>query len=110
MPSQPTKRESATERRAKNKAANPFMTTSASQRRTQKRLTEGKSPTASDGTLPAHMSHEQVAYLLEHPTRDVPTEELQKEYGFVLTDIRNMFLVAGGLILLEIILALILPK
>ncbi len=109
MPSEPTKRQSATERRAK-KTSNPFMTTSASQRRTQKRLVEGKAPAATDGSLPANISQEQVAYLLEHPTREVPTEELQKEYGFVLTDIRNMFLVAGGLILLEIILALVLPR
>lgn len=110
MANQPGKRQTATERRAKNKTANPFLTTSASQRRTQKRISEGKTPTSSDTTLPAHMSQEQVAYLLEHPTREVPTEELQKEYGFVLTDIRSMFLVAGGLILLEIILALVLPK
>lgn len=108
MPSEPAKRQTATERRAK-KTSNPFATTSASHRRTQKRLAEGKTP-ATDGSLPAHISQEQVAYLLEHPTREVPAEELQKEYGFVLTDIRNMFMVAGGLILLEIILALVLPK
>ncbi len=109
MSNESPKRQTATERRAKNKTANPFSTTSASQRRTQKRLSEGKTPAAS-GQLPAHISQEQVAYLLEHPTREVSTEEMQKEYGFVLTDIRNMFMVAGGLILLEIILALVLPK
>ena len=43
--------------------------------------------------------------LLTKPTKFVSEEELRSEYGYVVADIRNMFLLAGALMVLLVILA-----
>lgn len=48
---------------------------------------------------------DKVKYLLEHPTRIVSEEELRAEYSHVLTDLRNMGLLAAVLIGVLVILA-----
>lgn len=55
-------------------------------------------------------SPETVSELLRHPTRTVTEGELRKEYSYVLTDLRNMGLVAAGLVVLLVVLAQVLPK
>jgi hypothetical protein len=43
--------------------------------------------------------------LLANPTRQVSEAELREEYGHVVRDIRGMFLLAGGLMVLLVALA-----
>jgi hypothetical protein len=45
---------------------------------------------------------------LANPTRNVTTEELAAEYGYVMRDLRQVGLLAGGLILLLVVLATVL--
>jgi hypothetical protein len=47
---------------------------------------------------------------LANPTRNVTTEELANEYGYVVRDLRSIALLSGGLILLLIVLATVLPS
>jgi hypothetical protein len=109
MSENPGRRPTASERRArKGKSGNPYATTSASVRREQERARTGQGSAPADSKSSA-LSQEQIAEILANPTRTVTTEELRREYGFVLRDIRSMFVVAGGLVLLEIIMALVLP-
>lgn len=54
------------------------------------------------------LTQEQIAYQLAHPTKTVNYEELRREYAHVVRDIRNMFILAGALMLGMIILAQIL--
>jgi hypothetical protein len=42
---------------------------------------------------------------LKHPTKFVTEAELREEYGYVLRDVRDMFLLAGGLMVLLVVLA-----
>lgn len=49
-----------------------------------------------------------IAYQLAHPTKEVPYEELKRDYSHVVRDIRNMFVLAGVLMVSMIILAQIL--
>ena len=51
-----------------------------------------------------------IADILAHPTKQVSEEELRQEYSYVLSDLRNMGLLALSLIVLLIILAQVLPK
>jgi hypothetical protein len=51
------------------------------------------------------MDQEMVEYMLEHPTKVVTEGELRAEYGHVLYDLRNMFLLAGVLIAVMIVIA-----
>lgn len=58
----------------------------------------------------AHLDAERIANLLENPTKIVTTEQLRAEYGYVVADIRSMFLLAGGLVIVLIVLAFVLPR
>lgn len=109
----PRRRPSASERRA-NTSRNPYLTTSASQRRAQERARSAPKRSG-ETTVPRAretqaLSREQIAELLEHPTRDVPEAELRREYSYVLTDVRNMALLAVSLVIFMIALALLLPQ
>lgn len=42
---------------------------------------------------------------LAHPTKYVSEEQLQEEYGYVVMDIRNMGILAGGLMVVLVLLA-----
>lgn len=54
------------------------------------------------------LTQEQIAYQLAHPTKTVSYEELQRDYAHVVRDIRNMFILAGILMIAMVILAQVL--
>ena len=43
--------------------------------------------------------------MLARPTKFVSEEQLKEEYGYVVADVRNMFVLAGGLFVLLVVLA-----
>ena len=87
------------------RTTNPYRTTTASQRRAATRARTGQ------GTRqPAALTQEQIAELLHNPTRTVSEDELRRDYGYVLADIRNMGALALALIVLLIALAQVLPR
>lgn len=51
------------------------------------------------------LDNDVVAELLHNPTKIVSEEELHAEYGFVLRDLRNMFVLAIALMVLLVALA-----
>ena len=51
-----------------------------------------------------------VSNMLEHPTITVTEDQLRQEYGYVVSDLRSMALLAAGLIVALVVLAQILPK
>jgi hypothetical protein len=53
------------------------------------------------------MTPEMVAELLANPTRVVTEEQLHQQYGYVLNDLRNMFVLAAALFAVLIALAVI---
>jgi hypothetical protein len=50
---------------------------------------------------------EYVAQMLANPTKVVTEEQLHQQYGYVLADLRNMFILAGALFAALIVLAVI---
>jgi hypothetical protein len=54
------------------------------------------------------MTQEQIAYQLAHPTKTVSYDDFKRDYKHVVVDIRNMFLLAGILMISMVILAQIL--
>ncbi|MGB1285669.1 MAG: hypothetical protein ACPG7F_03965 [Aggregatilineales bacterium] len=46
-----------------------------------------------------------VAYMLQHPNKEVTNEDLKQDYGFVLRDLRNMGVLAALLMVLLVGLA-----
>lgn len=56
------------------------------------------------------LTDDYVSRLLHHPTRNVSEETMQAEYGYVVHDIRSMFILAAGLFALLIVLAFIVPR
>lgn len=48
---------------------------------------------------------ETVAELLHNPTKVVSEEELHRDYGYVLSDLRNMGILAGVLMIFLVVLA-----
>lgn len=125
------RRLSASERRASKRtgrpASNPYMMRTAAQRRAERSVV---SRSGQVSTLPpsgdvyrtraehsetnrakvAQLDAERIANLLENPTKIVTTEQLRAEYGYVVADIRSMFLLAGSLVIVLIVLALVLPR
>jgi hypothetical protein len=51
------------------------------------------------------MSHEEIEEILRHPTKEVSEEELHRQYGYVLTDLRNMGVLAAVLFVALILVA-----
>jgi hypothetical protein len=51
------------------------------------------------------MTREDVVYLLEHPTKTVSTEELHRDYSYVIADLRSMAILAAILFVTLIVLA-----
>lgn len=106
------------ERAAKMRAAytNPYKTVSAAQRRVRDELYEERdalreSPRErrerrDDG----EMSHEMIEQALRNPTKFVTEAELREQYHHVLNDVRNMGLLAGSLMIVLVVLALLLPR
>jgi hypothetical protein len=105
-------RETMSENRQRS-SNNPYRTVSASERRARRRAREGtpasqvKTPTEkATAVLPQEMIEE----LLHNPTKMVTEEQLRGEYGYVVADIRNMGILAAGLVVLLIALATFLPR
>ncbi len=93
---------------AVSSAPAPVAPSSAPVRRsvsTAKRLRE-KNEEARKKALTA----EDIAELLANPTKVVTSEELQAQYSFVLTDLRNMGVLAAASFGVLILLALVLPR
>lgn len=124
-----SRRQSASERRAARRTGrptvNPYATRTAAQRRAERAVISRSgqvSTLTSSAAAPrthsaereqvkqAQLDAERVAYLLENPTKTVSPEVLKAEYGYVIADLRNMFLLAGALVILLIALAVILPR
>lgn len=59
---------------------------------------------ATPKAAPNEMTAEEVAQRLAAPTRDVSVEELQKQYHYVVNDLRSMGILA--LVLVLVLLAL----
>jgi hypothetical protein len=52
------------------------------------------------------MSTAMIENMLAHPTKIVTEAELHAQYGFVLKDLRNMGILAAGLMLSLVVLAI----
>ena len=112
MADEKNQRKKASERRAAAaKGSNPFSTVSASKRRAERAARSSSSVTsASSEKQDGNLDQTMIADILAHPTKQVSEEELRQEYSYVLSDLRNMGLLALSLIVLLIILAQVLPK
>lgn len=53
------------------------------------------------------LTHEEVMELLDNPTRTVTEAELHAQYGYVLADLRSMFMLAAALFIVMIVAAVI---
>lgn len=106
------RRPRASERRAAQRGgrpANPFVITSARERRAQRAALEGDTARAAEAKTDA-IDPALVAQLLANPTKEVSEEQLRQEYSYVQADLRNMGLLAAGLVVLLVVLAQVLPK
>ena len=56
------------------------------------------------------MDHNRIAAILEHPTRFVSDEELKQQYGYVIEELRQVGMVAAGLLVVLVVLAYLIPK
>ncbi|MCL4248191.1 MAG: hypothetical protein KJ065_08600 [Anaerolineae bacterium] len=101
-------------RRSRSGAANPYRTVTASERRARRQAREGKNRAAAaaapaGGAAQEVIPQDIVNEMLHNPTKVVTEDQLRTEYGYVMADIRNMFLLALGLIVLLVVLAAVLP-
>lgn len=101
------RRPRASERRAAS-GGNPLRTVSASSRRAERAARRGDVP-AETSKKAAELDHATLAELLHNPTKFVSEEELRREYAYVLNDLKSMAVLAVGLLVLLITLALVLP-
>jgi hypothetical protein len=103
------RRPRASERRAAAASgSNPLRTVSASSRRAERAVRRGDVP-AEASKKAAELDQATLAELLHNPTKFVSEEELRREYTYVLNDLKSMGILAAGLIVLLITLALVLP-
>ncbi|MFQ3567727.1 MAG: hypothetical protein SNJ59_12090 [Aggregatilineales bacterium] len=100
------RRPRASERRAAS-GSNPLRTVSASSRRAERAVRRGNVP--AEASKKTELDHAKLAELLHNPTKFVSEEELRREYAYVLNDLKSMGLLAAGLVVLLITLALVLP-
>lgn len=107
------RRMTVAERRAqksKQASLNPFGTVSAAQRRAERRTTTRSSASTVRSSDSAVLSSEKVAELLENPTKIVTEAELRQQYSYVERDLRNMGVLALGLVVFLVLLATFLPR
>lgn len=92
--------------------ANPYRTVAASQRRvvTSARRPGGSRVAGARNRREAELDSETISELLDNPTIFVTEAELKAEYSFVVADLRNMFMLAAGLMVLLVVLATVLPR
>jgi len=95
--------------------ANPYRTVPASQRRavatarSSDRRVRG-AQVAGARTRQTELDADTISELLDNPTVFVSEQQLKTEYGFVVADLRNMFTLAAGLMVLLVVLATVLPR
>lgn len=98
---------------AKPVVNNRYGTVSASQRRAVASAKagdrRGRSQLAGAKSRQAELDSETISDLLDNPTVFVTEAELKSQYSFVIADLRNMFMLAAGLMVLLVVLALVLP-
>ncbi|MDX1995980.1 MAG: hypothetical protein SF029_26600 [bacterium] len=90
-------------------------TKTVSERRRERTSSSGSSSARRSPTAPVQysqinkksdgMTSERVQQLLANPTKFVSEDDLRKEYGHVVTDIRNMGVLTGVLLVLLVVLA-----
>lgn len=73
-----------------------------------KKKRKPKSSSSVQSKEPKELDRETIARLLAHPTRTVTVEMLRADYEYVLRDIRNMAVLAGVLVIVLIVAALVL--
>lgn len=98
-------------------AANPYVTVSARERRARTGLRSDESGTLRRARRDRKLGDivrkdepldaETVAYLLHNPTKEVSEDELRSDYNYVIADIRSMGVLAVGLVVALIALALV---
>mgnify|MGYP006921591025 CR=1 FL=1 len=98
-----------------NKAATDVATVERARRRAERRAERNRgsttTPTSSSFAerrkqqKSDRMRSDSIQTMLANPTKFVTQEELRAEYGHVVTDIRNMFALAGVLMVALVIIA-----
>lgn len=96
-----------------NKAATDVATAERARRRAERRAERNRSSTPTSSSFAERrkqqksdrMRSDSIQTMLANPTKFVTQEELRAEYGHVVTDIRNMFALAGVLMVALIIIA-----
>ncbi len=96
-------------------SANPYRTVPASQRRAVSDVRVGVhrqrgARRVGSGSRKTELDAETVADLLENPTLVVTEEELRRDYSYVVADLRNMGMLAVGLVVALVVLAAVLPR
>jgi len=94
---------------------NPYRTVPASQRRAVASVRSTERRARGDRMAGARarqteLDAETISELLDNPTIYVSEQQLKAEYGFVVGDLRNMFVLAAGLMVLLVVLATVLPR
>lgn len=91
--------------------ANPYRTVAASQRRVATGARRaGGNRVAGTRQRETELDADTISELLDNPTIYVSEQQLKAEYGFVTADLRNMFMLAAGLMILLVVLATVLPR
>ena len=81
--------------------------TSASRSATAARRGRGVRPVTANGKR--ELDHDQIASILEHPTKFVSDEEMKTEYGYVMQELRQVGMVAAGMFVVLVALAYLIP-
>jgi len=103
VPPEPVVEEEIPEEEVEEEAETSDRADRRSERRSRRRTTPAQySKRRSDGEP---LTSDALESALARPTKFVSEEELHEEYGHVVTDIRNMFILAVALMLLLVVLA-----
>jgi hypothetical protein len=105
---EPSTRRSGERSSERNRSTNPYQARSARERRAERSARTGTTPRRE--RKHEELSQQVIAELLDHPTKTVTQDELRKEYGYVIADLRSMGALAAALIVALVVLAQILPK
>ena len=92
---------------------NPYRTSAASTRRTVRETHQGSTRAERRERREGkenELSQDKIRELLHNPTRFVSEAELRQTYNHVIVDLRNMGLLAAGLLVVLVALALVLPR
>ncbi len=77
---------------------------------TTRRTDSGRSSASRRERVNKGLRADVVSNMLEHPTIVVTEDDLRKEYGYVVSDLRSMAITAVALIAALVVLAQLLPK